>query len=187
MNLRNLFNSMFKVGADAVEDVGSVLAGEGIYHSFFGKSFHKYAEKKEKANPRHAFSDFCNQYLSQEERALLNEIYQWWYAPKTPQRPGDEPGLGRKENDFVVLMMGYADHHTADNLKLLVRIWASGDRKAVELELYKLEHDWLDQDIRHDIVDPILTPLNKKIQDDLERKRNKRRMQMAPRPGRRYF
>jgi hypothetical protein len=178
MNLSSLLAKLFKVGADAVEDVGSVLAGEGIYHSFFGKSFHQYARKKQENNPRHEFDDFCEQNLSRQEMAILNEIYCWWFAPKS------EGGLGKKENDFVTLIMGYKEHKL-DEIKLIIRAWASGDHRYVELKLYKLEHDWLDQDIKHDVIDPILTPLNQKISNNLARKRERRRIQMTPKSERR--
>ncbi len=181
MNLNGWLKGLFKIGADAVEDVGSVLAGEGIYHSFFGKSFHQYAKKKEENNPRHEFDDFCEQNLSRQEMAILNEIYCWWFAPKS------EGGLGKKENDFVTIIMGYREHHLLDELKLMIRVWAGGDRRYVELKLYKLEHDWLDQDIKHDVIDPILKPLNDQLQSNLARKRALRNLKVPVKPGRRIF
>jgi len=150
MNLRSLFTNLFKVGAD------------------------------QENNLRHEFDDFCEHNLSRQEMAILNEIYSWWFAPKS------EGGLGKKKNDFVTLMMGYKDH-LLDELKLMIRAWASGDRRYVELKLYKLEPDRLEQDVKNNIVDPILKPLNEMISADLRKKRERRNLKMPVKPGRRFF
>ncbi len=154
---------------DAISDILAAAGGDTLYHGivslFSGKSgkgegkaglggsLKSFFEEIAKNNPRKGFvSRFLK--LNSEQQATFDEIYHWWFAP-APE------GADRKENTFVVLVMIVDDKDWDAFVEFITSKWKAGDEghQAVNDMFYKLEHDVIDQYVEHDLVDPVLDPL----------------------------
>lgn len=160
---------------DIFEDVGTALGGDTIYHMLFGngdtgKKIEGFFKSMSKDDVRAEFVSFVIK-LDPSEREILRQIYHWWFAPKPN-------GADRKENTFVTLVMKIRkvkEEDLHEFVSLITRKWANGEKEEVKDLFYQLEHDWLDQYIQKDLVEPILQPIAKSLKKINSRFRSRRR------------
>ena len=161
---------------DLLEDSGTAALGDALFHFFFGSGD---AENKNKIgeffksitknDPR---QDFINRKMDIDsaERAVLDEIYDWWKKSKS------DGGAGKMENTFVTLVMKVKQERQPEFISLIVREWkwnGQAGKERVEKIFYQLEHDVVEQYLKEFLIEPVLRPINNAIQSDIERRKAK--------------